>query len=130
MRVGERALQGVIGRYQTRPELIAICGKNVNASRIKLSKFRFSGYYVQRCTLLRASLGESKCSGIEMESCRHASSVRHDAAVLPMQPSRDHQVEHQPKFIVELDGYPLSDPADCLHRVALRRVDRRHRCSQ
>jgi hypothetical protein len=36
-----------------------------------------------------------------------------------MQPSRDHQVEYQPKVIVKPNGYPLSDSPDGPHRVAL-----------
>src|SRR6266849_966971 len=109
MWVSERTFQSVIERSQNRPKLIAICRENVNSSRIKPSKFRFSGNHVQGRPLLRASFAEGKRAGAEIESGHHASSVRHDTALFPMQPSRNHQVEHQPKFVVESNGYPLSD---------------------
>ena len=90
----------------------------------------FTGHQVQRRALLRAGLREQEAAVRKIESGKTARPRHLDAAGAPMQASRDHEVQHQPKVVIQANSDTFADPPELAHRFSFGARKRRGRSAQ
>ena len=114
------ALDRVALAAQPLGELRGGRGEHVEAAAIELGERRAPGDEVQRRALLRRRLGEDQRAVRKVE--RGEPDLVRDllAALLPAQPARDHQVDHDEAVALDADHDPLAEPLDALDLRAVR----------
>src|SRR5262249_41508390 len=127
-RIGERTFQGVIVRGKHFRKFVQSGGEDINAAAIDFIKFFFSAYEMERSSLLGPGFWQRECAGIEVKRRECAPAVGRDAALAPVQPTRDHEMENQPEgrsvcisrgIHLKADCNALSDAAQRNHFAIL-----------
>jgi len=125
VRIGERALERVIGRAQRRRERLEGRLERLDTSRAERRQPSFACDYVERGAMLRAGLGEPQPSAIELEHREQISPARFGRRRIPVQPAGNHEMQHQPQIAGDSDRDPLADPPNLADGFAVRRAQRR-----
>src|SRR5262249_20018710 len=121
---------GVICRRQDGAELLRSSRKNVNTTGIKPGQFSFSRNQVKRCAFFASGFGQREGAGIKLKSSQGASSVRNHAALLPVQPTGNHEMEDQPQIAVEANDNSFSHTTQGGYGAAMGRFNGRICASQ
>ena len=118
-RIGEGALDHVVLPGQHPREIGRLRFQHLQAPRVVLGQPRLPPHQMERGPTLAARLGEQQRAGgkIERRQADPAGNLR--PRLPPLEPPRDHQVQHQKKFPLQPDHDPLAQPAEAHHPLAL-----------
>ena len=109
--IGQRALERVVLAEQGRAERLEIGIQHLEPARIVRREAGLAFDHVQRCPLLRAELGQHQRAVRKIEAGMGDLARELRSPLAPVQPARDHQVQHQPQIAFEPDRDPLADTA-------------------
>src|SRR3954469_20147241 len=124
MRVGEGALDGVVLLFQLFTEERQRRSKDVDSAGIHGAESGFALHEVQGGAALGAGLGQREVAAIELEDGKAL------ALAVPLQPARDHEVDHQEEIAFEREDDPLAEAAQANPLLAFRARHRRYRRAQ
>lgn len=116
-RVGEGALESVVGGEKDGGELLEIGVEDFEAAGIERAEAVFAGDDVKRGALLGASFGPEKRAVGKIEGGEAARRRYLDATKLrtqraPVKAARDHQMEDEPEAVFEADTDAFAEAAD------------------
>src|SRR5207245_1134876 len=101
VRVGERALERVVLASQRGGELVQVAGEDLHAARVVPGQCFAAVQDVEGGALLGAGLGQGERAGGEAKSGQADLGGHLGVGRFPVQPARDHQVQHEVQVIVE-----------------------------
>jgi hypothetical protein len=107
--VGEGTLERVVRREKNGGKARRIGVENFKAAGIESEKAGFSRDEMKRSALLRAGFGPEKRAGGKIEGSEAPRRRNLDAASSPVQAAGDHQVQDEPKAVLEADANALSE---------------------
>ena len=125
MRIGEGPLQRVVLLHQRSSERREVGVERFEPAGLMGRQGRFAAHKVERCPLLRARLREDERAAGEVERGRSDLAGHLRPRLLPVQPARDHEMQHEEQVVVELEDDALAEPAQAADRLAEDGVDRR-----
>ena len=116
--IGEGPLERVILPPQGGLKLFSVAGENFQPSRVLFVQGGLSTKQVQRGPAFGPSLGQQQAACGKIKGCQVEFSRDLGAVQLPVQSSRNHEMQHQPELIIEPDGDPLAQPPQLTNRLA------------
>ena len=126
MWIRQRPLQRMVFRSEHLRKSFASSRKHLKPARINRRHRLLIRKKMQRGPLLCPRFRQRQSSRIKLERRKRPSSIRNNRLRLPMQSPRNHQVKHQPHFILESQCNPLPNPPHLGNFVPLHGIDRRH----
>ena len=128
MRIGQRALDGVILVREPRGEGVAIEREDVDAAGIERCERGAAMQHVQRGAPLRSRFGEGKRPARKLEQRERDLCRRLPAAILrfrqPLQAPCNHQMHDEKVLVVEFEHDSLAEPRHAQHLPAVQRLER------
>ena len=128
--VGEGALERVVRGEKDRRKARRIGLENFEAAGIESEKASFSRDEMKRSALLRTSFGPEKRASGKIKGSEAPRRRNFDTAGAPVQAAGNHQVQDEPKVILEADANALSEAAQTQDLFSDGAVERRGRCPQ
>src|SRR5690348_2173258 len=101
--VGERTLQGVIGRAQHGGEGVAAGVEHLDSAGVERLQAGFATDNVKRGAALRARLGQREPSVVKLECGQLVPAARFRSGRAPMQAAGDFEMDYQPYFPGDAD---------------------------
>lgn len=118
-RIGQGSLQRPILSHKRRSKGSEIARKDVDAARIDQPQRLFSLQNMKRCPAFAARLREHQRTFRKVEGGKSIAARQLRSRRSPVQPARDHQVQHQPEIVIEAEGDALADPPQLPDDLAL-----------
>ena len=110
-RIGERALERVVGRLKRAGEIGRRRMQHVDSSGIELAQAFLAGRQMKCRAMLGAGFGELQDTRRKFETRQGVLTGCLGARLAPVQATRDHQVQHHPDVAIEPDCDALSAEA-------------------
>ena len=130
VRVGERSLHRMVLARESLRKLIDRRREDIQSTGVMPRQAAAAAQYMQRSPALRSRLRQHQCSVREVERCEADLSGELCTYGLPVQPTGDHQVQHQPMIVLEPDGDALPESPQCNNLPTLHRFNGRLEGSQ
>ncbi len=110
--VGEGALQGAVLAGERGAEGLEVGGEHIDAARVDGEEIGFAAQDVEGGPTLGAGLGEDQGAVGKIEGGETLAASELGRRRSPVEPTGDHEVEHQPKIVVQADGDAFADAAE------------------
>ena len=124
-RVRQRALGRMVLARQRLAETGEVHSEHLDPPAVELRERRLSRDQMERGPLLRRGLGEHERAVGKVERRERPAAADLRPALSPVQPARDHQVQHQEQVSLEREDDPLADPPESDDPAALGLAKRR-----
>src|SRR5437867_4108467 len=116
----------MVAGSQRGSELVEGGVERFESARVVRVQGFFAMKQMQRGTLFRAGFGEEQRAVCKIKRSQSVLARQFRADLLPMEASRDHEMQHQPVIVVEAHGNTFAKTTKRADRFAVSRVKGRH----
>ncbi len=128
--IGQRPLQRTILHHQPSAKLRQRTRHHVDPARVQRLQLPKPRYHMERRPPLRAGLGHRQRAVLKVERRKSSLARQLRTRFLPVQPPRDHQVQHRPQIVLKADRDALAHSSQLPHTLPFERRKRRLHAAQ